>query len=182
MTQVKNNQKTLLKQIQHGCQRQNCFHKIESSWEKRHGRLEKRIYELFNPLPMLEKWQDDWKFIQQVIRVTRHRERLHSSRRMSQEVSYYVCNRELPIQLISNAIRQHWAIENKLHYVKDVAFHEDKTRKYVKPEIFSTLIDMALNRIRAENKENVKGALFENSTNVIKTITTYCGLNSPSTP
>jgi predicted transposase YbfD/YdcC len=145
---VKKNQKTLLNQIQHGSSIQKPDAIFESGWEKHHGRLEHRKYESFSALPMLKKWQDDWSAITQVVRVTRYRERLNSKEKRSEETSFYVLNRTLPIEDIQ-AIRNHWHIENKLHYVKDVAFREDKSIKRVNPAIFSTCIDFALNRLRS---------------------------------
>lgn len=119
---------------------------------------------------MLKKWQDEWGEIVQIVRVTRFRERLHSDQRPSEEVSYYVVNRRLPIQKIQKAIRRHWHIENKYHHVKDTAFQEDKIPRRINPGIFSTLIDFALNRLRKNGCQNIKGKLYENSINFKKLI------------
>lgn len=168
ITQVKNNQKILLKQIQHGCRIYNRLELFESEWEKHHGRLEYREYESFSALPMLDKWQDEWGSITQVIRVTRHRERLGSSQDMTAEVSYYVSNRQIPIEQAQQAIRRHWHIENKLHYVKDVSFCEDKNVKRINPLLFSTCIDFALNRLRLAGCTNVKNKIYEISLDINK--------------
>lgn len=170
LTQVKNNQKTLLHQIQNGCRQQKPVEVFESDWEKHHGRLEHRYYESFDSLPMLKKWQDEWGEIAQVVRVTRYRERLSPNPKPSREVSYYALNRRLSIQDIQKAIRRHWHIENRYHHVKDNAFQEDKIPRRINPIIFSTLIDFALNRLRKNGCENIKGILYENSINFNKLI------------
>lgn len=166
LTQVKENQKVLLKQLKHGChiQRPLSFH--DGGGEKAHGRLERRQYEVFSSRPMLDKWQNEWGSIAQVIRVTRFRQRLNSTQQETKEVHYYVANRSLSAELSSQAIRRHWYIENKLHYVKDVAFQEDVQTKRVNPFIFSTCIDLALNRLRKSECKNIKNKIYEFSLNI----------------
>ena len=163
LTQVKNNQKHLLNQIQHGCRIQKSLEHFDEGWDKGHGRLEHRVYESFSALPMLKKWQDDWSEIRRIIRVTRYRERLGSKQSPKEEVSYYVINRDLPLESAQKAIRQHWHIENQLHYVKDVAFCEDKSQRSVNPGILSTCIDIALNRLRKNKCKNIKKTIYETS-------------------
>lgn len=134
--------------------------------EKAHGRLEQRTYEVFSALPMLKKWQNDWGLVTNIIRVTRYRERLNSSQKSTQEIHYYVSNRLLPVERYARAIRQHWYIENKLHYVKDVSFQEDRGLRRVNPALFSTCIDFALNRLRYSGCDNIKSKLYELSLNI----------------
>ncbi len=59
--------------------------------------------------------------------------------------------------LIAQAVRSHWEIENKLHWVLDVAFGEDmrRLRKGHGAENFSRLCRMALNLLRREKTERL---------------------------
>ncbi len=41
------------------------------------------------------------------------------------ERRYYICSLVLLVMLFANAVRCHWHIENRLHWVLDVTFHED---------------------------------------------------------
>lgn len=166
LTQVKENQKTLLKQLEHGCRIQPPLDFHDDGWEKAHGRLERRQYEVFSSRPMLDKWQNEWAAIAQVIRVTRFRQRLNSKQQKTEEVHYYASNRNLSAEISSQAIRRHWYIENKLHYVKDVAFQEDSHIKRVNPFVFSTCIDFALNRLRKIECKNIKNKIYEISLNI----------------
>ena len=46
----------------------------------------------------------------------------------SSEKSYYIASRALSPEAFAEAVRCHWAIENTLHWVLDVTFHDDRSR------------------------------------------------------
>lgn len=58
-------------------------------------------------------------------------------------------------------MRSHWGIENKLYWLLDVSFNEDKSRKRVinAAENFSVILRMALNLVKNETskKRSVRG-------------------------
>ena len=56
-----------------------------------------------------------------------------------------------------SAVRGHWAIENSLHWMLDVAFNEDDCRVRVgnAAENFSILRRMALNMLKRESSSKV---------------------------
>lgn len=163
ITQVKNNQKDLREQIIHGCAIQKRIDVFEEPLEKAHGRLEKRIYEVFLAQPMLNKWENDWPYLRHIIRVTRQRDLLNRTEKERQTVSYYVTNGKLSAAEYGKYIRQHWSIENKLHHVKDVAFQEDRQTKRCNPGIYSTCMNWSLNIMKIEKCENIKKRLMKNS-------------------
>jgi predicted transposase YbfD/YdcC len=109
---------------------------------------------------MLDKWKSDWPHIRQVVKVTRFREKI--GKKPSEEVAYYVTNGQLEVEELAGCIRGHWFIENKLHHVKDATFREDYTIKRVNPQIFSTIIDFALNIMRRKKTSNIRSSLREN--------------------
>lgn len=53
-------------------------------------------------------------------------------------------SKKAPKEFLLNAIQNHWTIENKLHYVKDVTYHEDRIRYSVNPAIVSALRALAI--------------------------------------
>lgn len=182
IVQLKKNQKHLAQQVKHGCCLQKPLAIQKDQLEKAHGRLEQRTYEVFSARPMLEKWQNDWGLVTNIIRVTRYRERLNSTQKSTQEVHYYVSNSLLSVEKYARAIRQHWYIENKLHHVKDVSFQEDKGLRRINPGIFSTCIDFALNRLRYSGCNNIKRKIYELSLNIKNLLKNECLMIKTSTP
>lgn len=162
VTQVKGNQPSLTAQIHHGCRVQSPIDTWKQEPEKAHGRLETRQYEVFDALPMLDKWQIDWPFIRRVIRVTRTQEILQPKSKSSQEVSYYVTNAlENSATTLGTVIRNHWAIENTNHYVRDVVFKEDDGMRRVNPGIFSILISTARNLVATQNPTSITTTIYK---------------------
>ena len=162
ITQAKDNQEALRKQLEHGCRMQEPIASYVENAEKSHGRIEQRTYEIFKAMPMLNKWQKDWPYIRKVIRVTRCREEIRKSK-PTITIHYYVSNRELKPEKYAKYIREHWWTENKLNHVKDVAFLEDSLIKHCNPYIYSTCIDIALNIMRINNIKNIKSTLYRNA-------------------
>jgi predicted transposase YbfD/YdcC len=159
ITQAKKNQKTLLNQLSHGSNIQKPIDIFEEKIDKIHGRIEKRKYEVYPSSPMLNKWKREWPYIRSVIKVTRQRGD-------STTVRFYVSNGEKSAKEFGKHIRQHWYIENKLHYIKDAVFHEDRCRKRVNPGIFSSFIDWTINLLRTKGVTNIKRELYNNAMNL----------------
>ena len=74
---------------------------------------------------------------------------------------YFISSLESDAKLILHAVRAHWGIENRLHWVLDVAFREDdsRIRKGNGAENFAVLRHIALNLLRREKsaKRSIKG-------------------------
>ena len=69
----------------------------------------------------------------------------------SRERRYYLSSAALDPAFFARAVRCHWHIENRLHWVLDVVFHEDlnRLRSGAGPQNMATIRHMALNLLRA---------------------------------
>jgi len=61
--------------------------------------------------------------------------------------------------------RGHWGIENRLHWVRDTAFGEDRCRirTGAAPHVFSIFRNAAVNLLRAMQVPNITAALRQNA-------------------
>jgi predicted transposase YbfD/YdcC len=66
------------------------------------------------------------------------------------ERRYYLCSTKLDAKTFARAVRAHWGIENRLHWVLDVVFHDDLARLRTGhgPENMAVVKHMAINLIR----------------------------------
>jgi hypothetical protein len=65
---------------------------------------------------------------------------------------------------IATYAREHWSIENKLHYVRDVTYGEDasRTRTDNGPRAMASLRNLAISILRLAGKTNIAAALRQN--------------------
>ena len=77
------------------------------------------------------------------------------------EIAFYVsAATALPAPVWAAAIRGHWGIENRNHYVRDVSLDEDKSRIRDNPGIMVRARSFALNIMRKNGVTNVAKALW----------------------
>lgn len=125
--------------------------------ETGHHRIEKRkiIAVSVSSMPCLHH-QSLWTDLRTVIMVKSERRLWNKT---TTEVRFYISSVEKDAQKIATAIRNHWGIENSLHWTLDVTFSEDKSRirKDNSPENFALLRRLALNLLKQE--KSFKGSL-----------------------
>ena len=78
------------------------------------------------------------------------RRRCHDGPAEPTAVRYYLLSRYLSPRRLLHTVRSHWAIENQLHWMLDVNFHEDasRARKDNAPENLAILLRLAINLLR----------------------------------
>jgi predicted transposase YbfD/YdcC len=66
---------------------------------------------------------------------------------------YYLCSTALDAETFGRAVRAHWGIENRLHWVLDVVFHDDLARLRTNhgPANMAVVKHMALNLLKQAN-------------------------------
>lgn len=129
--------------------------------ENTHGREEERIYIKSNNINWLK--DKKWKNIKCVIMV------INNTTVHDNSTKYYFSSVDLPIEELSKIIRNHWKIENNLHWVLDMYFYEDlsRNRKENSMENLSILKKICYNIIKMDkryDKINKNGNMIKLST------------------
>lgn len=164
IAQIKGNQPLLLDTVQARCA---TVAQLDTVDRHRHGRQEHRRVEVFAAGHRLgPDWADLITVVARVTRLTWHKHTQSGYWIPTEEVSYYASQIVLPAAAFADAIRGHWGIENRNHYVRDVTLAEDASRIRILPGRFARLRSMALNILRANGITNVRQALYANALNL----------------
>jgi len=156
---VKANQPTLLENVRFLFSLKGARVESRTSFNKAHGRIEKRTItvalglEGHRPVPEFL----DWPHVKQAFRMTRTVQRKGKT---TTETAYAITS--LPPDKLSptqaaNLWRGHWSIENKLHYVRDVTFDEDRSqvRKQSAPQAMAACRNAAIAIMRIGGSQNI---------------------------
>ena len=177
IVQVKGNQKTLLADCQTSSETLTPDAVYQEPAAKARNRIESRRVEIFTAPSLTHNEQ--WHLVKAVVKVTRYRRVFDTPSKVwrnSAESSFYIATTSgLSAQEFCQAIRKHWGIENRDHYVRDVTLGEDKSRIRTNPHIFAKLRSFALNILRKNKVENVSLELYANCMNFDK-VCNYVGI------
>jgi predicted transposase YbfD/YdcC len=95
--------------------------------EERHGRTETRETFVAPATPAMLA-SGTWLGLASIILVIRRCVE-HATGKTSEDVRYFISSLPPKVKRLASAVRQHWGIENGLHWVLDVAFNEDRMRQ-----------------------------------------------------
>jgi len=124
------------------------------SYDGGHGRIETRTIRATADIAWLRE-RHDWEGLQSIIAVTAKRETDH---KVTEETRYFISSLDAnDPQRLERVVRAHWAIENNLHWVLDIAFDEDgnRTRKGHSAANLAVIRHIALNLIKSEKTSKV---------------------------
>ena len=117
--------------------------------EKDHGRLEIRRYWQSGDLDWFAD-RSAWEGLRSVGMVESVRQ--EGEQPPTVERRYYLSSLPVDVERLARAVREHWGVENKVHWVLDVQFGEDQSRARAghAAENLATLRRLALNLLRRD--------------------------------
>jgi predicted transposase YbfD/YdcC len=134
--------------------------------ERGHGRIEKRKATIYS----MASWNGLIKSFAVVERKTLKFHNQKQSWEESFEKSYYAITRCIGAKEAYEGIRQHWFIENKENWVKDVSMGEDTCRIKKNAVTMGRLRSVCLNQLRKKKVKNIRKALITNAMDIKQTL------------
>ncbi|HEY5409995.1 MAG TPA: ISAs1 family transposase [Caulobacteraceae bacterium] len=120
-----------------------------------HGRIETRAVTVIHDVAWLRA-RHRWPGLKAVVMVESTRE---TGDKIERETRFYITSSALRANQIAPVVRDHWTVENSLHWVMDMVFRDDECRLRTDhaPANFTTIKHIALNLIsRAPSKDSLR--------------------------
>jgi len=162
IVQLKENQPTLLKKVEAACRGAvplSCAETIDVG----RNRHETRTVSVFDASPAVVK--TEWEpYVSCIIKVERFTPVFNTRTHQwdaRHEVSFYLSNRSIKAEKAITVVREHWGIENRSHYVRDVTMQEDASRIRVKPGIFARIRSFGFNILSINRQGSIAQDRFE---------------------
>jgi predicted transposase YbfD/YdcC len=152
---VKGNQATMHEeisdyfQIAQGADFKSISHDYHKELDMGHGRVESRECWTINANQPYFTKMHCWKNIKSVAMVVTERD---LGDKKTRETRYFLSSLASDAKTTLSTVRQHWGIENSLHWVLDMTFREDESRirRGVAAENFAMVRHMALNVLKRD--------------------------------
>jgi hypothetical protein len=130
---------------------------VHTSVEKGHGRVEKRTVRTTSILTLHQKWPG----LAQGLEITRERTVKGET---TVEVVYGMTSleaQEADAERLSGLVREHWGMENGLHYVRDVTLGEDacRVRKGSAPQVLAAVRNAVIHLLAGVNAPSHAAAI-----------------------
>jgi predicted transposase YbfD/YdcC len=129
--------------------------------EHAHGRVEKRECKVYSSAKLSKIFKNNWSDVKSIVEITRTRTVVdfslgeHEPTKTSTDTVFYISSSKLGARAFNTQIREHWGIENQLHWSLDVAFREDawKVRDKKAARTLALVRKMAFNLLKASPSE-----------------------------
>lgn len=130
---------------------------LERHWttDNDHGRLERRRHAICHDVGWLvsdRRFPGEWRF-KDLAMIAMVETEVERGGKTGRERRYYLSSARLSAKQFAHAVRAHWHVENRLHWVMDVVFHDDLMRLRTDngPANMATIRHISLNLIRNIN-------------------------------
>lgn len=123
-----------------------------------HGRIEQRRHTVCHDVDWLfsdRRYKDEPRF-PHLAMIAMVESRTQRGGRIETERRYYLSSTKLDARTFAAAVRAHWGIENRLHWVLDVVFHDDlaRLRTGFGPQNMAVVKHIAMNLVTAANDKH----------------------------
>ncbi len=168
---VKGNQGTLYRDIK------ACFARLQATDEQAadlqlvtllqtnttensgHGRTEKRVCNVLSGAYVIDqlRHKNNWLNLSTIVKVTATRTNKKTGV-VTEAARYYICSLQRPTaERIQRSVREHWGVENGLHWTLDMAMREDESRVRTDnaPANMAVARHIALNLVRMDTTRKV---------------------------
>lgn len=133
--------------------------KTNSTEDQGHGRIERRVCEVLSGSNVIDKLRHkgNWLELSTIVKVTATRTIVSTGEIMRAERYYIASLNDPSAEYCQQAIRQHWGIENSLHWVLDMSFREDESRIRTDhgPQNMAILRHIALDLIKLDKDRKI---------------------------
>jgi len=126
-----------------------------------HGRLEQRRHVVCHAVDWLfsdRRYADEPRF-PHLAMIGMVESQVERNGAIARERRYYLSSTKLDAKTFAAAVRAHWGVENRLHWVLDVVFHDDlaRLRSGNGPQNMAVVKHMAMNLVRnPKDKHSLK--------------------------
>lgn len=130
------------------------------AFDRGHGRTEQRTTRV---APVTAESAISFPHTAQVFRVRRDTGGL-DGQRTGKEIAHCITSltaEQASPEQLAGYLRNHWTIENRLHWVRDVTYDEDRsqTRTGAGPRVMASLRNLAISALRLKGHTNIASAL-----------------------
>jgi predicted transposase YbfD/YdcC len=132
----------------------DCRHDMHRTVDGEHGRIETRSVHVLSDIGWLAE-RHDWTGLASIVMVDSLRE---INGKSQSETRFYITSLTASAADIAAYVRDHWAVENSLHWVLDMSFRDDESRVRTNnaPAIFAIIRHITANLLRlAPGKDSI---------------------------
>jgi hypothetical protein len=143
-----------------------------------HGRVETRTISVVNLHPCPDARGEFFPHAAQAIKLVRRRRPLRPGGKWKTVTVYAITSLtgfHADPTLLARWVRGHWGIENRLHWVRDVTFDEDRCqiRTDQGPQVMAAFRNLAITALRLSGATNIAAALRHHARDTLRPLITY---------
>lgn len=143
-----------------------------------HGRAGSRAVSVVSLNPCPDLGGEFFPHAAQAIKLVRRRRPLRPGGRWRTVTVYAITSLsglDADPTLLARWIRGHWGIENRLHWVRDVTYDEDRSavRTGHGPQVMAAFRNLAITTLRLSGASNIAAALRHHARDTLHPLTTY---------